>query len=517
MTYELLGAMSGYMTEQLEEMAQRTHNLKPGVYFTASTSDNTLSEPYVYNGKDEIPDQDYLEKDFWTSMNIQKPLDAKKKLHSAVYLCAAFRADNPPLENSFTSAYDKICDTYDQEKIKEGKGKATLVNIAGPLDKDRAKECLNTLESLWKEAAEKAKAIAGKSTLVKIFIDADISEYKREGIRYISLWLLYKQNSLVLKEGKVIFPATLTVNYNEKKKYMFPAGMDAPIFMSYEESYRLYLILKILVTKVSGRKERERIDSQNTASVLYLPFNGDLSNLDNKAEPCYRILCVNGKTGPKIFDFKLYEPGGEYLKNTMENLLGSPTMFEERSMIGSIFGYFFNKNADEKEKFKDIIVDFVTTGKENNYLSLNMAHKLPKLVLNAKYYKTAYNIVNTYLNVIGVKRMDIQNITCDAEYYFAAGQLAAWLCSQTQSETARKKYMGDFINAQKDNKIKLLIRRLMAIHSTKLRYDKSFKELVEKVSTYIPSGSADNMLIAGLFAENQLYRSKANSEASTEE
>lgn len=516
MIYELLGAMSGYITEQLEEMAQSTNTLNPGVYFTASISDNTLSEPYVYS-KGEIPNQDYAEKDYWTHIDMQKPIDKNKKISSGVYLCVAFKTDNPPTIENFTNAYEKLCNTYDQEKLKEKKGKPTLVNIAEPLDKERAKKCLDVLANLWKEAAEKASAAVNKATLVKIFIDADISEYKREGIRYISLWRLYKQDTLTAKDGKVMIPITLSINYNENKKYMFPSGMDAPILMPYEESYRLYLIMQILLAKTFDRKEREKIDEKREGKVIYLPFNGDLSNLDNNGIPCYRIVCGKGMAGLNIYDFRPYKPGGEYLNNTLENLLGSPILFEERSMIGAIFGYFFNEDANEKEKFKDIINNFVATGEENKYLSLNVSHKLPKLVLNVKSYKTAYNIVNTYLNIMGVKRMDIQNITCDAEYYFAAGQLAAWLCSQTQSETARKKYMGDFINAQKDNKIKLLIRRLMTIHSTKLRYDKSFKELVEKVSTYTPSENANNMLIAGLFAENQLYRSKANSEALDEE
>lgn len=526
MINELLQITSMYPKKYLQDFAQNYHKLAKGCYFKLSLEDRKLSKPYIYDNKTMEPDPYFLLRDFWSAYDAQKSLDfgsgAIKRYKSGIYLSAGFTLSMPLAEDTFDCVYKNLITREEEENRKKEKGKATLIDKVPPIDRDFARKCLDLLSSAYKEAYEIAKENnIGDKVLIRIFIDVDVEKYQTEGTRYLYLYQLFpKDKPPIIENGQVVGPLTNFINYNVDKGYLFPAGMKVPVYIEAGNAYRMFLMEKIINAACGLSNERERPSKDENYGVIYIPYDGDLSRLhDSSIMEGYRLSGQNKKSGFCIDSFSFYEASGGYDNNSMKNVLGVPNIYDDVSLKRAIYKYFFIEKRDDnvKNRMSEFIEDLVTDGTLCKSLKDYVKTKLLRLLMTADYYE-AYNMINTYMNMIGVKEMmDIKKITCDDEYYFAAGQLARWLCNLSESSTTRKRNLGMFIGVKSDKMLKTLIKQEMSKYANRLRADKDFGNIVKSIFSYKPSEKISDMFLAGLYADNQLYTKKDMEEEENEE
>ena len=101
----------------------------------------------------------------------------------------------------------------------------------------------------------------------------------------------------------------------------------------------------------------------------------------------------------------------------------------------------------------------------------------------------------------------------DREYYYAVGQMAAYLISLSQSKDKPQSLLNPFLNARTDESLK---RRIVQLYK-KYNYcvldgSKRVKNLLAMVEGYRPDGNVDQeMIILGYVSDNIIYKSKEKS------
>lgn len=100
----------------------------------------------------------------------------------------------------------------------------------------------------------------------------------------------------------------------------------------------------------------------------------------------------------------------------------------------------------------------------------------------------------------------------DQEYYYAVGQLAAYLISLSKAKDKNHSLLNPFLNAKSDETIK---RRLLQIYK-KYNYNipnsyKRVKNLLAMVEGYVPDGKIDQeKIILGYASDNLIYAKEEN-------
>lgn len=105
----------------------------------------------------------------------------------------------------------------------------------------------------------------------------------------------------------------------------------------------------------------------------------------------------------------------------------------------------------------------------------------------------------------------------DKEYYYAVGQLAAYLLSLNKAKDKNHALLNPFLNAKSDGMIK---KRLLQIYK-KYNYNipdyyKRIKNLLGMVEGYEPDGSVNQeMIILGYVSDSIIYIKSENKEEKT--
>lgn len=93
------------------------------------------------------------------------------------------------------------------------------------------------------------------------------------------------------------------------------------------------------------------------------------------------------------------------------------------------------------------------------------------------------------------------------EYYYAVGQMAAYLISLSKSKNKNQSLINPFLNARKDEVIKLKLRQLYKKYNYTIPVGiKRIGCMMSLIEEYIPSGDVDqDMIIFGFLNENIIY------------
>ena len=93
------------------------------------------------------------------------------------------------------------------------------------------------------------------------------------------------------------------------------------------------------------------------------------------------------------------------------------------------------------------------------------------------------------------------------EYYYAVGQMAAYLISLSKSKNRNQSLINPFLNARKNEVIKLKLRQLYKKYNYTIPVGiKRIGRMMSLIEEYIPSGDVDqDMIIFGFLNENIIY------------
>ena len=95
----------------------------------------------------------------------------------------------------------------------------------------------------------------------------------------------------------------------------------------------------------------------------------------------------------------------------------------------------------------------------------------------------------------------------DEEYFYAVGQLAAFLISLNRSKDRSQSLLNPFLNAKSDTMIKTRILQLYKKYNYTISdADRRVKNLLALVEGYIPDGKINQeMIILGYACDNLIY------------
>ncbi|MBX4264467.1 hypothetical protein [Clostridium estertheticum] len=292
----------------------------------------------------------------------------------------------------------------------------------------------------------------------------------------------------------------LAIHLNQKSEI---DEFDNIPFSGAKLNFVLYNVLNI----------EERIDKKDKNS-LKLPI---------KNEPIKEYEMLQQRFSEYFFNNKLFG----YFKDTDPDIKSNEFTGQMRAlfMLGrdGLFDFFsrgvdtsIKANIDRltmdliQEKFKKTVQGF-------NFDRISKAYNLRISLLN--YFelggeKMADKIKNT-MDSLKLKLVSDKLAVCesDEEFYFAAGQLAYYILSQSESDRKNFGIFEPILNAKDSSQLKNKLKDIFAVYKHAIRCNNiKFKNAMSMVMGYEAdrkiADSMQDMLLAGLLANNIFYEKK---------
>lgn len=519
-------------------------------FLEVSKNDDKVDKRY-----DKFAKLDYISK----LVDMNKPIDAKKVIHSNNYLAFFIKKDNvnkEKLKEEIIDNYYKIL-SDPREKYNKDKEKLKMYEAIeskyGKVDGEKIERNKRWIkENIYKVLEEVKK----DKNYLKIFFSEDISLYKQESEKYIIPNIYNNTQYNVQVENEILGLPNDNLGLNSKKpyleqktrkntrpylisekevllqKYFFDYLMNfaslgkTNIYMnegkiyplandeSMEEDFSGYFLriqkgkeLEIrdfdiivgLKNKVIGLKVEQvvPIDYGKNKITLELGNIEKIQTLKGQINELYfnKFLLSNFFTEPK--DIRL----NDYV--VKENLLKSREAF---------FSWFYKGDTTViRQLFNEVSLNLIKNSITNDY------------IIKAK---EQFNLRYAILNYFGGKRVmgDIfkgmadnlrikvnadktDQISSDEEYYFSVGQIVSYLISLNKSSKKMHSLINPILNCKTNEKLKQEIRTLFVKYNYAIRKDNPrFNNLKCMILGYVPEGKIDiDLLLGGYLYSNLIY------------
>lgn len=500
-------------------------------------------------------------------ISMNKPVDGKKIIHSNNYLSFWVKKESivsgKLTDEIIDGYYDVLADPL-EKKYKKSKEASKIYQLFEETEGAVPKEEIEK-NKLWiKEHIYHLDDVdMNRKDYLKIFFEADREIYEREGKRYF-LPNIYNNNDYNVEiENKVYGLPDNNVGMNAKKPLLSikTRKYAAPYLLDGYQVMRQKLFFDYLMNLASARKyhvyvdtELQRIEAcsngqapESVESGYYFRIKkgkneAEIQTQDNIVD--YRQILKPPFYFQKIVgaDYKKYSAYfaryGEYGKRVDVGQLINEVFFSNY-LAGNFFLDANEININDgilKENVitaRDAVFDWVYKGIDRSFsqiidtVSLNL---IKGALLNGyreralwqfdlRYSFKVYfsgegeaNMAETIskirqsveYKVLAKETIPLDN---DDEYFYAVGQLAAFLVSLNKSKDKKQSLINPFMNVKSDKIIKDKVIQLYKKYNYALSdSSKRVKNLLAMVVGYEPDGKVDQeKIILGYACDNIVY------------
>lgn len=450
------------------------------IYHSTGLKDDTfpLSEEYDF----------FKERMFFEGMignTTNKAVDTKiKRIHSVTPYAVVLKYE-----------------TFSLEEFKDGKTFEEMLFHHLELVKNMNDEDLNINElfniylPILMKIKEDLKDVAKKDSKILIFLDKELSDYKESYFNYLNKKLL--DNCVIINDTLYGTP-TFSLSLNKKKPTLSKNPyQNVPYRISFENAVLLNYLSKIKMNKVSdilnldtedGCEVDVRIDlNSNTKSkeITHYNMNKDireheqalfknkLLELEFNQDELIEGVSTRGEL-LKTLDFMFNLDKNSYLFSDLLNIHNGDyknfMIKAKTNDIAQIFitnkdvlQYYFKENGDiaiSRDLSKMMFALYLELFKnETSFKRLRscLDYMITALIYTdtkGEYLQMPKQIKEMWDKLVIGKKTGEYEIETEEEFFFASGQLLAWLC--TLSETANSSYlvMQEVVNLKSSDAIK---------------------------------------------------------------
>jgi len=577
------------------------YNLKEGLYIRFSLKSPDDYEYIVVRKKEEpIKDDKYKwfrAADYYSSVledDMNKAVDTKKQIHSTNEYSLFIKKDNFPgmcdytgkkgqmrdldyinfvkgYYNSLNNLEDKFWDIYNksdikkQEKLKKEEFfDRFFKHEYEQLKSDERTEEIKKNEEFFLDQLKNFQKILKQIDLeekftnyIKIFINEDISKYKKAYHLYVTPRIYNKNDYNRLINGKIMGLPANNMSLNDKKPYMQLRTMKTEV--STRVSFDDAVLYKDFFLWLKAQ-------TKSNLTVNY-DYEFDMG-LDNNVDESRFDIYINKKKGEiEEFDNIPFKP--EKLEFELKNYLGITendgiTLKEDETLgrgmlLEKISHYFFAdkmedyfKKAEPKVKTnvftskmqslfyisKSAIYDFIVYGVDASFKAMvdkvTMESITEQLLYTTKGIPKkmgeAYNLRLALLDYFGegdskmgdvIKNLnellrnkfnqkELAICNSDEEFYFTAGQLTYYILYQSKSKDKDYGMVEPFIHAKTAQNLKNKLKDIFSLYKHAISLDNlRFKNAFSMVMGYdCNTRFTDRMqdiYYAGLLSNNIMF------------
>lgn len=503
-------------------------------------------------------------------ISMNKPVDGKKIIHSNSYLSFSVKKESVvsgKLTEDIIDGYYEVLKDPAEQKYKKSAEATKIYELfeaeEGRIDPEEAekkkqwvKEHIFSLEDVDMD----------KKEYLKIFFEADREEYIREGRRYF-LPNIYNSNDYNIEIENVVYGLPdNNLGMNAKKPFLSIKSRKyaAPYLLDRDSVIFQKKFFDYLMNLVSEGRYHVYIDTDRRTITGYR--SGDAPK---RVESGYYLRLKKGKTEAEIhsqdnisgyrqelsvpFEFsditgasgrKHVKYEGQYHRYYRRVEIGD--LINEVFFSNYLSGNYITDAGDMKITdgilkrsiilSRDVIFAWVYLGNDRGF-----ARTLEKVsmdlirgaLLNGYPDRALWQLnlrwsFREYFSQKGDKNMaeiisslkermekkvladHVIPLSGNDEYYYAVGQLAAFLISLNKSKNKSQSLINPFLNAKTDETIK---KRLLQLYK-KYNYDimeqsRRVKNLMALVTGYRPEGAVDQeMIILGYASDNLVYKTE---------
>ncbi|MDT8719415.1 CRISPR-associated protein Cse4 [Clostridium sp. 19966] len=534
-----------------------------GDYDVLEVSKNDDKVDHRYN---EFAKLDYLSK----LVDMNKPIDSKKVIHSNNYLSFFIKKDNVNKEKLKEEIIDNYYKILSDPREKYNKDKEKL-KMYEAIESKYGKADAEKLEKNKKWIKENIYTVLSEvkkdKNYLKVFFASSLSLYKQESEKYVipniynntqynvqvenetlglpndNLGLNSKKPYLEQKTRKNIRPYLISEKEVMLQKQFFDYLMNfaslgkTNIYLNEERIYRLandesmeedfsgyflriqkgkeleirdFDIISGLKNKIIGLKVTQVIPIAYGKSkpVLHLGNIDNIKTLKGQINELYfnKFLLSNFFTEPN--DIRL----NDYV--VKENLLKSRD---------ALFSWLYKGDTTViRQLFNDISLSLIKNSITNDYIiKAKEQFNLRYAILNYFGGKKAMgDIFKGIADSLRIKSNadKTDQITSDEEYYFAVGQIVSYLISLNKSSRKMHSLINPVLNCKTNDKLKHEIKVLFMKYNYAIRKDNPrFNNLKCMLLGYVPEGKIDtDILLGGYLYSNLIYEKSKGTDVSNE-
>lgn len=489
-------------------------------------------------------------------IEMNKPIDSKKIIHSNNYLSFAIKQENltnGKLTNEIIDNYYKVLEDPTQKYKKSSKAMEIYKSVekeVGEIDKVR----LNKIKDWIKENV--FNLVSGKlgNQYLKIFFYYPKECYEKEGKRYF-IPNIYNNNDFNIKlNDKIYGLPNDNMGLNSKKPYLerktrktvVPYLIDQDEVLLQKKFFD-YLMIQATMGK-SNIYISDKIFAVGSKDTLNEEFSGIYLRIKKGKEVEIQDFDIISLYKPNLIkefhydnvlnldydnlnaqygNIKTLKDMQKLINEVLFNKFLIPNYFTEPKDISinddvlynnllvartGLFNWFYkgiNKNV--WYLLDKITLNLVKGSIKNGYL-IKGADQFNLRISLKKYFKGGEHMADIILEAKQnlkrkISEKDTKSIENDREYFFAIGQLVSFFISRSKGKKKPLSLANPFINAKVDKVIKQKLKALYKKYNYDIdSYNYRFKNLYAMVMSYEVSGKIDeDMIIAGYLHSNIIY------------
>ncbi|GEM_PF-3960752 len=543
---------------------------KEGLYLRVNKD---KSKEWLYINKDikNSPLYEWLKSaDYYSSINMQKSVDPKKKIHSNNYLSMFLKSETVfgGIDKNALSSIDIKDRIEDYFNILENSETKSANNIykeflgLSPDKKDftsirkNKKFLLDNYEDIIEEIKSK-KHECGK--YIKIFFEASLDEYKEEYMQYMSTRIFNKNEYNIYIDGEIFGLADDNITSSSNKPFLKLRNMkcEVPYRIKFNDAFihrKFFDWLKSQLVRVGYipldftfqshmKKYNELISADyyyldtiiKNDNVIITDFDYISSfeqSLNLKIEEVLKLRTAKDKDKGKVSS-KCVATLRElehivdivYFKGKLINAYYSKVSMKGISMINynilllywKSFYDCFRKNKPEalKKILPKISLDIARDCILNNELA--RATKLYNLIMTMMQYfggniKMAKELTEL-VNIVKSKIASNESVNCesDEEFYFLSGQLTYFILSKNKTKNKTLYTLYPILCARDGQELKkkiilILNRYQYAISASNYYFNRAFS-MIMTFNSEKNMREMEGVFLAGFLANNVFYES----------
>ncbi|OXS24587.1 MAG: hypothetical protein BI182_04405 [Acetobacterium sp. MES1] len=556
------------------------YTLDPGTYILVDMDGQIIDQKDVVRNKFErIGFDDFIERDYLSKLlDMNKPIDGKKVIHSNNYLSFWIKKDNLQPDNTGNAklSLDIVNNYYAILKNPRLKYTKKSLELYDDLETSIGSPDLQILEFCKTWITEHIFSfiddpqIKFDKTYLKIFFLADLNLYHQESQRYFLPNIYNTTDYNILINNQIFGLPNNNMGMNAKKPYLenkTRIKSKVPYLLSTNDVYIQKKFFDYLYNYANQGKTNVYFSTDSDDPDPIYPyessqahsknFNGYFLRIQKGKELEIRDYDLIAGYSPDLDHFVIHQaipiPKDAHSDLTYEDNLNLKSV--EHLINSTFFRKFLTTNyfteagdirlndfrvKEELLRCRNGFFTWFYKGDSRTIKNLfpKSSHELIKnSISNGHFIKAIeqFNVRDGFITYFkGGKSMADQlnpirkvlrkkinstgdhSIESDLEYFYAVGQITNFYLSKTKSNQPVYSTINPVINCKTDEKLKDLIKRLFLKYNYAIQPSRRFGNLQSMIFSYIPDSPIDSVtLIAGYLSPNLLYES--NKETKTQE
>lgn len=571
MLQELVNLFEKAYKKKGDSLILDSYKLKTGVYIRINR-EGKIDQQKIYDKKSDDKLDDiyrwFCKRDYLSDLlDMNKPIDPKKKIHSNNYMTLFFKKDivlgDKPIE--YSKLEERINDYYDilsdpRVKYKKKKKSLELYNsITEAINQQNLNWCKDYILKNLVDIISDLEKI-DFSNYIKIFFDFPIEEYEIESKRYLVPNLFNSNDYNKIINNEIYGLTNNNMGLNSKKPYLEHKTMvnNTPCLIKSSDT----LIHKKFFDWLGTRKQ----------GCLYIGYNSnfdvgiDVKERIEKGDESYYFLYLEQGKEAEIKNFDVipmfksdvnleimnylrakYNVDNEwveydyikkdqridledYMDEIWFNKYLKPNYFQDAKNIKKI-------SQDLKNiilAVRQALFNYFKLSDDNSIKNIITKYgiKLVKLQLRDNSISKAVKAYNLYIALMSQKggkenmpgmlndTMDIlyskireNQADCDndKQYYFLTGQVVRYLLQQTKAKDKNQNHdsVNAYLECKNDKRLKNEIKYTFMKYNHAISMKNiSFNNALAMIEAYNPENSKVDMemFLAGYLASNILYK-----------